>query len=52
MIQAISMGMEDMKEILEALPEELVWRMAEGMPKQDIDQKTESEIKHIIQIDE
>ena len=36
---------------MEALPEELVWRMAEGQPKQDIDANVEVKSK-VISIDE
>jgi hypothetical protein len=36
---------------MEALPEELVWRMAEGMPKQDIDANVEVKSK-IVKLDE
>ena len=31
---------------------EIQWRMAEGNPKNDLDVKTESEITHILSIDE
>lgn len=43
---------EQKEAFAKAISPEMQVKLAEGMPKQDIDQKTESEVKHIISIDE